>query len=75
MKPTVDEAKILFGFLAGIFDVTRPFEVIVYGYTEVLNRVTWGNQMVADINVDWNGVTRASYREQFGLRVVCSEAM
>ena len=40
MELAMDEAKMLFGLLAGVFDVTCPFEVIVDSYTKVLYSIT-----------------------------------
>ncbi len=46
MELAMDEAKMLFGLLAGVFDVTCPFEIIVDSYTKVLYSITWGSCLV-----------------------------
>ncbi len=75
MELAMAEAKMLFGLLAGVFDVTCPFEVIVDSYTKVLYSITWGNPMIINFYAHWNSASRASYCKLLGLRVVCCEAV
>ncbi len=72
MELAMDEAKMLFGLLAGVFDVTCPFEVIVDSYTKVLYM---GKSDDVDFYAHWNSASRASYCKLLCLRVVCCEAV